>query len=120
MYGTLSCNAENCIHNDRGLCDANTIKVSGVNAQSSTYTQCDSFAERGLKSALANVFNVNIAGEIKQAFNNSSLELTPNIQCDARHCVYNVADKCTADYVQIQGQGALTSQRTECQTFRPR
>ena len=32
-----------------GLCSANTIKVSGLNAHSSSLTQCETFAEKGLK-----------------------------------------------------------------------
>ncbi|GAA0115065.1 DUF1540 domain-containing protein [Clostridium senegalense] len=118
MNGSLSCNAQNCLYNANGLCGASVIKIRGGNAESSAFTQCDSFAEKGLKNSLANMFNMNIQGEIKQAFTNTSIEMYPKIECDARNCVYNIGNVCSADYIQINGQTALSSTRTECSTFK--
>jgi len=118
MNGPLSCSAENCVHNMAGLCSANTIQVLGSNAHSSSLTQCGTFAEKGLKNAISNVFNMNIPGELRQAFTNSSIEMSPHIECDAVSCTYNIDKKCSADYIQIHGPGALTSARTQCQTFK--
>ncbi|WP_040330514.1 DUF1540 domain-containing protein [Clostridium ihumii] len=118
MSGTLSCTARNCLYNGNGLCTANTIKISGRDAESSIYTQCDTFAEQGLRNSLSNIFNVNIGGEIMQAFSNTSIEMSPHIQCDAQKCMYNMGNTCTADYIYINGHAALSNIRTECETFR--
>lgn len=117
MNGTLSCTATNCVNNMSGICSASTINVSGSNAHSSEGTQCDTFAEKGLRNSLANVLNMNVVGEIKQVFNSESIEMSPNIRCNARNCEHNEDNLCAADNIMVNGLGALTSGRTQCETF---
>lgn len=117
MQNKLSCSAANCVHNMSGLCSANNVNVSGMSAHTSISTQCDTFAEQGLKNSLANVTNMNIPGQIKQLFNSASVEMSPSIRCEAQNCRYNNDRVCNAQNVQIDGPGALTSSRTCCETF---
>ncbi|KYH35383.1 hypothetical protein CLTEP_05590 [Clostridium tepidiprofundi DSM 19306] len=117
MNGSLSCSATNCVHNMSGLCSANTINVSGIDANTSSSTQCDTFAEKGLKNSLMNAANVNISGQFRQLFNSSSIEMSPIIRCTAERCKYNENKVCNAANVQITGPGALTSSKTYCETF---
>ena len=77
MNGTLSCNATACVNNITGICSARTINVIGLNAHSSEATQCETFAEKGLKNSLSNVLNMNVVGEFKQVFNSDSIEIEP-------------------------------------------
>ena len=115
---TLSCSASNCLHNSGGLCGANTINVSGSNAHTSISTQCDTFVERGIKSSLENVGNVNATGYMKQFVSGpSSIEMTPSVRCEAGNCRYNENYNCQASNVQVEGPGALSSSRTFCETF---
>ncbi|MGH4119376.1 DUF1540 domain-containing protein [Clostridium sp.] len=118
MSGTLSCTATNCVNNMSGICSASTINVFGSNAHSSEKTQCETFAEKGIKNALANVLNNNIVGEFQQVFNSESIMMSPSIRCNATSCMHNESNLCAADNVMISGIGAITSGRTECETFK--
>jgi len=113
----LSCSATNCVHNMGSLCAANYIEVAGSNASSSAATECNTFAEKGLKNAVANMVNMNVGGEIKQVFTNGSIEMSPKIKCEAVTCTYNDNRLCAATNVQIHGPSASTSEGTQCETF---
>lgn len=118
MSGKLSCSAANCVNNMNGLCSANAINVNGVSAHTSSGTECETFAEKGFVNAVKNLTNMNIAGEIKQLVKKDSVEMSPDIKCQAANCVYNVSRICSATNVQVYGPGASTSEGTECETFR--
>ncbi len=117
MRGILSCSATNCVNNMSGICSAGTIHITGATAHTSESTQCETFAEKGLKNSLANVLNMNLVGEIKQAFTNETIEMSPNIKCEARNCRYNHDELCHAPNIMVNGMGALHSERTRCETF---
>jgi hypothetical protein len=118
MSGTLSCSATNCVNNMSGLCSAGTINVFGSSAHTSESTECETFAEMGLKNSLANVFNMNVVGEFKQVFNSESIVMSPSIRCNAESCIHNIDNLCAADNVVVSGVGAITSSRTQCETFK--
>ena len=118
MNGTLSCTATNCVNNMSGICSASTINVSGSSAHSSEATQCETFAEKGLKNSLNNVLNMNVVGEFKQVFNNESIEMSPSIRCSAVNCMHNEKKLCLADNIMVNGMGALSSGKTQCETFK--
>lgn len=118
MSGTLSCSAANCVNNMSGICSASTINVFGSNAHSSESTKCDTFAEKGLKNSLANVFNMNVVGEFKQVFNSESIVMSPSIRCNAASCIHNDNNLCAADNIVVSGMGAANSTRTQCETFK--
>ncbi|MCB2290515.1 DUF1540 domain-containing protein [Clostridium sp. CS001] len=118
MIGTLSCSATRCVNNMSGICSASNINVSGANAHSTEETQCETFAEKGLKNSLTNVLNMNVIGEIKQAFNHDIIKMSPSIKCEATNCVHNEKDLCIADNIIISGIDALNSERTQCETFK--
>lgn len=117
MRTKLSCSAANCIHNASGLCSANEIKVEGLSASTSTGTDCKTFEEKGFTSAYNSFGNMNFKGEIKQLFNKDSVELKPEIKCEAENCKYNSEHICNAENVQIYGPGAKSSVGTQCETF---
>lgn len=117
MTAKLSCSALNCVHNNGGLCIANTIHVSGEKAHSSLRTECDTFAEKGFKNAITHLPNMNLFGEIRQVFTNKTIQVSPYIGCDAVHCAYNVERICSAKNVQITGPDAHGSHDTMCETF---
>lgn len=117
MNGTLSCSATNCVNNISAICSARTIHISGKNAHSSEGTQCENFAEKGLKNSLINVLNMNVVGEFKQVFNSDSIEMSPRIRCEAINCKYNEKKLCLAQNILVYGKDALCSEKTECETF---
>ena len=119
MNGSLSCSAVNCVHNLSGLCSANRILINGMSAQSSTGTECETFAEKGIKNALTHLTNMNIPGEIRQIFNKDGIHMYPEIACNAVRCRYNSEKKCEADRVLIMGAHARGSDGTYCETFTP-
>ena len=118
MNGTLSCTATNCVNNMSGICSARTINVLGSNAHSSELTQCQTFAEKGLKNSLINVLNMNVVGEFKQAFNNEAIEMSPSIRCEAINCMHNEKKLCVAENIMVNGIDALSSKKTQCETFK--
>lgn len=118
MSGKLSCNAEKCVNNINGLCDANTIHVTGDKSHSSRETECETFSPKGLINAMSNFTNMNLVGEFKQLFSKDSIEMSPEIKCEAENCIYNVNELCTASNVQVYGPEARTSRETECETFK--
>jgi hypothetical protein len=118
MSGTLSCSATNCVNNMSGVCSAITINVFGSNAHSSQNTKCETFAEKGIKNALSNALNMNVVGEVKQVFNSESIVMSPNIRCNASSCMHNENNLCAADNIMVSGMGAITSDRTKCETFK--
>ncbi len=118
MSVTLSCSATNCVNNMSGLCSAGTINVFGPSARSSESTQCETFAEMGLRNSLANVTNMNVVGEFKQVFNSESIVMSPIIRCNAARCIHNKNNICAADNVMVSGVSAITSLRTQCETFK--
>lgn len=120
MSNQLSCSAVNCVHNMSGLCSANNIQVLGSGAHSSTQTMCDTFAEKGFKNAVTHLPNMNVVGEVRQLFTKNSIEMNPDIKCQALNCRFNDNRACYANYVQIDGPGAQGSEGTLCETFNQR
>ena len=114
----LSCSVTNCVQNMSGLCAANFIKIVGVNAHSSNDTECSTFAEKGLKNAVTNMVNMNVIGEIKQVFDNGSIEMSPKIKCEAVKCTYNNDGLCSTSNIQIVGRSESMSEGTQCETFK--
>ncbi|MDP4090449.1 MAG: DUF1540 domain-containing protein [Bacillota bacterium] len=117
MNGRLSCSAVNCVHNMSGLCSANRILVNGMSAHSSSGTQCETFAEKGLKNAITHFTNINISGEIRQLMDRDGIHMYPEVGCNAVSCRYNDDRKCQADGLMIMGAHAETSDGTYCETF---
>lgn len=113
----LTCSSAECVHNMSGLCSANTIHIGGRVANTSAGTECDNFAQKGIKNAFLNVANMNVPGEIRQLFRNDSVQMSPSIKCEAGNCAHNVNAECSASDVQIYGPGAEDVKGTQCETF---
>ena len=117
MSGSLTCSAVGCVHNVNGLCSANKIHVTGMNASTSSETQCNTFAEKGLLNSITGMVNMNVPGEIRQLLNNNTISMFPKIGCDAVSCMFNKDRICEAKRIQMMGIGANTSEGTQCETF---
>jgi len=118
MSESLSCSAVNCVNNAGGSCVANTINVTGYNASASEGTQCDTFLDTNGINGTSNFKNMNLGGELKQMFSSGPSSLSPRINCEAVNCEFNLSRKCTADSVEVKGDGAWKSSGTRCETFR--
>mgnify|MGYP001607580056 FL=1 len=97
---------------------SHSINVLGSNAHSLEETQCETFAEKGLKNSINNVLNINVIGEFKQVFNKDTIEMSPKIRCEAVNCMHNDEEICSAHNIMVNGKGALKSEKTECETFK--
>lgn len=117
MSGSLTCSASTCVHNTGGLCSANKIEIMGKVASSSKGTNCNTFANRGIKNALTNMANMNIQGEVKQLFSKDTIMMSPVISCSAKNCAHNLEGRCNAREVDIIGYDAVSRENTECETF---
>lgn len=118
MEGKLTCSAENCVHNINGFCNANSIEVEGEKSNSTSETQCKTFASKGVINSMSKVANTNLVGGFKQVFTNESVEMSPHINCEAYNCIYNTDRMCIAKNIQIDGESADTSRETQCETFK--
>lgn len=113
----LSCNAEACTNNVGGFCTAATIHIHGIDAHSTSGTQCNTFAQKSFRNAVASMLNTNYTGEIRQLFSDDNVAISPNIKCEAINCLYNHSKACTASNVQIYGPQASFDFGTQCETF---
>ena len=112
----LSCSALNCVNNMSGTCTASMIGISGKTAYSKSETQCETFSQRTLGSAIKNAFNTNYLGVTAQAFNYQH-EIGHTIRCNAVNCTYNIGNTCTSTDIQIYGPEAIDAKGTDCETF---
>ncbi|MBU5592611.1 DUF1540 domain-containing protein [Clostridium sp. MSJ-4] len=116
----LSCNVTNCIHNGGGLCGARVIHIIGKEADTSRGTECDTFEDTDITAAIRGMTNINIGGQLRQAFENEKVVVSPDITCEAKKCIYNADRRCTAEYVQIYGPASLSNSYTRCESFKDR
>lgn len=118
MSEKLRCSAKNCYNNVNEFCVANVINVTGSNAHTSPETSCDTFIEKTNVSGTSHFINRNLSDEFGQLFSGETVEMAPQIACEAESCTYNNNRICGAEYVEIKGPNATTSERTQCETFR--
>lgn len=101
----IRCSVSNCSHNKDNECYANIVSIGGKPASDVCSTCCSSFLDKEVYGNLTN--NVN-----------SPEETCHGIECSACKCVYNENSYCTANQVEITGDGANTYFETKCSTFK--
>lgn len=97
----LTCNVDNCIHNNSACCCKEGITIGGAEAVSSSATCCDNFEEK--YGAFTN--------------NHESPHASLNIQCEACNCSYNENRLCVAETIHVAGMSACSTRETECNSF---
>lgn len=99
----IRCHAETCSHNSASICYANGINVAGEMAHEKQETCCSSFLDRTIYSSLTN--NTATGGDCDR------------IACDVTSCVYQKNGDCSAEEIEVSGQGANGYLETQCNTF---
>ena len=99
----INCSADNCAHNNQGICYANRIDVGGKGTTNERGTCCGSFLDKKHYSTLTNNTNANGPCDC--------------IVCSAEKCTYNNNKLCTADTIQVSGHDAQIYTETICSTF---
>ena len=100
----LRCGVTNCINNQQNMCTRPLIKIDGDCAEKSCDTFCHSFNHK-----LCNMQN-SISGTPRA-------EEKTDIKCAAHQCTHNSDQRCTAENVEITGNGACRCTETECRTI---
>ena len=100
----LKCSVCNCINNEQNMCCRPIIKIDGNCAEKSCDTFCHSFNHR--INSIQNSISGTPRGEEKT-----------EIKCTAHNCSHNADEHCTAENVEVSGNGACRSVETECKTF---
>lgn len=100
----LNCSAATCAYNDSNCCCINAIHVGGSLATKESGTCCDSFQHK----------NMAFTNDIKDP------KINVYVHCKAHNCVYNSANECTADSVNIEGFSACQCDETNCSSFSPK
>lgn len=98
----LDCSVTGCVYNADKCCCKGEIKVAGEKATDNRETCCDSFRERTAENA-SNV--------IKRT--SKIIE----VSCEACKCIFNEAEKCSAEHIGIAGGDACRCEQTECASF---
>lgn len=98
----LNCSVDTCQHNADNYCCKGRIIVEGSSAKNTAGTCCGSFDERSSDS-----------------FTNryETPDMSLEVECEAKHCVYNEDMYCKADRIGIAGNGANESGETACASF---
>lgn len=99
----LECSVKNCVHNADNCCCKAAIAVDGSKAKSAEQTCCASFDE-------------NKGGRFTNLFKTPETRL--DIACDAVKCIYNEEHRCSAERIDISGDGACDCAETRCSTFK--
>ena len=115
----LSCTARTCVHNEGGLCEAESILIEGTDANTSLETFCSSFRENSVSEQFTAAFtNTNYMGELMQIFSSKDqIKMNPNIGWHATRCFYNGNGRCEALDIAIRGDRASDPRETLCETF---
>lgn len=101
----LDCTVDSCLYNKTECCCKGDIMVGGKHADTESDTCCESFSERRGDSYTSAIEHPS---------------KTISIDCEAENCVYNSNYKCSAEHVDIVGNGAVDSDETVCATFMER
>lgn len=100
----LHCDVDNCVHNQKCLCELGEIAVKGKNANVSDSTCCSTFCD--CRGGLSNEHVDSRIGEHSE------------IKCSATNCKYNKDCSCSAEGIDVCGCGANSAENTVCATFR--
>lgn len=117
MSEKLRCSAEHCYNNVNKFCIANVISVRCSEVDTTSKTACNTFVEKNDISGTSHFTNRNLLDGFRQLFSHQRVEMDPHIACDAEGCIYNTNRICGAQYVEIHGENAKVSEKTECGTF---
>lgn len=102
----LKCNVKNCYYNKNAKCCREDITVQGEDATVTEATSCGSFKQ------------VSDSVSAKSCHCDNNGKETLNVCCNAVHCVFNDNEKCRADKITIDGNGAVHESQTECGSFK--
>ncbi len=116
----LGCSVDKCVNNVAGMCSADIINIQGLNAHSSSGTECKTFAKKGFTNAFKSIANTNYTGELIQMMTTDEIVMNPTIRCEALNCSYNEKHRCMAANIHVFGPQASSSHGTECETFAER
>lgn len=101
----LKCTVQTCVHNQKFLCDLDSIQVGGANAKNPQETCCDSFQERKEGTYTNSMNSMKAASDMS------------GVDCKATNCMYNDNCQCHAGKISVEGGGAVEASGTECATF---
>ena len=101
----INCDVTNCSHNDKHICYANMINVSGKSANKNSDTCCASFLDSSCYGELTN--NAYQPGSPCSA-----------IGCNVHTCTYNSNNLCNANSIHVDGDNTNLYSETNCKTFK--
>lgn len=120
----VKCVVNSCNHWVPGdLCTAENIDIlnqQDTDAQIPGDTECKTFSERGIRSMIASMDNVNWVGMVEEPFKEGR-QITPSVTCTVDSCVYwDEGKRCGADAIEVTGRDAGECEETNCETFENR
>ncbi len=114
----LKCGVKNCFYNHDESCGKGDIMVGGASAHKSEETCCESFLQKSHEKAHENGHE---KGHEQGADQDAKVAYEPSrtilVDCEAGKCIYNLDFRCSADHVDMTGNGATDCRGTYCMTF---
>ena len=101
----ISCSVKSCSYNQSGICDANTLKIVGDEANLTEETSCSTYIKNE---------------KLNDALEDDALRgETETILCEVGTCVYHKHDHCSlADGIEVGDLGNVEDYRdTDCLSF---
>ena len=103
----VNCNVNNCSNNDKGVCYAGKISVSGKRSHTSTHTNCSSFIDASNAS-----------------FSNSADNSAPCsfVECNVKTCTYQAGTVCSLNNIAVTSLAGKPNNTadTYCSSFKSR
>lgn len=120
----VKCVVSSCNHWMPGdLCTAENIDIlnqQDLAAQIPGDTECKTFSQRGIRSMIASMDNVNWTGMAEEPFKEGR-QITPSVTCTVDSCIYwDEGDRCGVDAIEVTGRDASECEETNCETFENR
>ncbi len=115
MRSNIKCDAEKCMHNCSGLCDAAVVHVRDGKVSANT-ARCTTYAYRISNSGSRLLMEM---GEDMSLDRYNKEEDIP-IACGKFDCCHNEDCACTAQSVHILSPHSNLSSQCSCNTYKPR
>lgn len=115
---TLSCNVNDCVNNEGGLCGASYIEIQGEGTSKKEDTYCSNYKLNTFINGVKSLTNTDFVGEILQVMSGYEKPIIhPNVSCNAYKCFYNGDGKCEARSIMIVEDKLSQVTKTSCNTF---
>lgn len=115
MKSNIKCDAEKCMHNCGGLCDAAVVHVRD-GKESATSARCTTYAYRISNSGSRLLMEMGEDMSLDRSDKNEDIP----IACGKFDCCHNDDCTCTAGSIHVLSPAECSCNQCSCNTYKPR